>query len=156
MGDCLAVVNLVEASRMDYNFDVTELAINPTLLCFFLFFFFFFFGFWFLFFFFWFFEGTVALCFFASSRGSEILGIAEGSRGRRIFLFNVGWLGVWSRMLGIFRQVVGDEEFDTQVAAASQRVRPFFNLAVPFGFLWPPNGFHVGTNISKVFGFSVM
>lgn len=151
MGDCLAVVNLVEASRMDYNFDVTELAINPTLLCFFFFF-------WFLVFvlFFWFFEGTVALCFFASSRGSEILGIAEGSRGRRIFLFNVGWLGVWSRMLGIFRQVVGDEEFDVQVAAASQRVRPFFNLAVPFGFLWPPNGFRVGTNISKVFGFSVM
>lgn len=37
MGDCLAVVNLVEASRMDYNFDLTELAINPTLLCFFFF-----------------------------------------------------------------------------------------------------------------------
>lgn len=116
MGDCLAVVNLVEASRMDYNFDLTELAINPTLLCFF------FFWFLFLFFFFVSFERAVTLCFFASSRGSEILGIAEGRRGRRIFLFNVGWLGVWSRMLGIFREVVEDEEFDVQVATDSERV----------------------------------
>lgn len=29
MGDCLAVVNLAEVSRMDYNCDVTELTINP-------------------------------------------------------------------------------------------------------------------------------
>lgn len=86
MGDCLAVVNLVEASRMDYNFDVTELAINPTLLCFFSFFFLVFvFVLFFLFF-----ERAVALCFFASFRGSEILGIAEGRSGNRIFLFNVG------------------------------------------------------------------
>ena len=29
MGDCLAVVNLAEVSRMDYNCDMTELTINP-------------------------------------------------------------------------------------------------------------------------------
>lgn len=35
MGDCLTVVNLAEVSRMDYNCDVTELAINPSFLYFF-------------------------------------------------------------------------------------------------------------------------
>ena len=44
MGDCLAVVNLAEVSRMDYNCDVTELTINPRIPYFFFSFVLFFWG----------------------------------------------------------------------------------------------------------------
>lgn len=151
MGDCLAVVNLVEASRMDYNFDVTELAINPTLLCFFFFF-------WFLVFvlFFGFLRGRLPFVFsrvLGDQRFWELPRVVEG--GGFFFLTLVGWvfgrgclefLGKWSETRNSTRKW----------PQPAKEFAPFFNLAVPFGFLWPPNGFHVGTNISKVFGFSVM
>lgn len=151
MGDCLAVVNLVEASRMDYNFDLTELAINPTLLCFF----FFFLVFVFVLFFLFLLRERLLFVFspvLGDQRFWELPRVGEG--GGFFFLTLVGW--VFGRgcleFLGKSLKTRNSTCKWPQIA----KEFAFFNLAVPFGFAWPLNGFHVGTNISKVLASSVM
>lgn len=136
MGDCLAVVNLVEASRMDYNFDVTELAINPTLLCFF-----FFFGFWFLFFFFGFLRGRLPFVFsrvLGDQRFWELPRVVEG--GGFFFLTLVGWvfgrgclefLGKWSETRNSTRKW----------PQPAKEFAPFSTWLFPSGFCGPQMAF---------------